>query len=54
MDFELYKIRLEGGEPVKLNIRGRSPDYSHDGKRLTYSRWIGGGHEFWLAENFLK
>jgi Tol biopolymer transport system component len=54
MDFELYKIRLEGGEPVKLNIQGRSPEFSPDGKRLTYSRWIGGGYEFWLAENFLK
>jgi len=54
MDFELYKIRMEGGEPVKLNIRGRSPEFSPDGKRLTYSRWIGGGYEFWLAENFLK
>jgi len=54
MDFELYKIRLEGGEPVKLNIQGRSPEFSPDGKKLTYSRWIGGGYEFWLAENFLK
>ena len=54
MDFELYKIRLDGGEPVKLNIRGRSPEFSTDGKRLTYSRWIGGGYEFWLAENLLK
>ena len=54
MDFELYKIRLDGGEPVKLNIRGRSPEFSPDGKRLTYSRWIGGGYEFWLAENLLK
>lgn len=54
MDFELYKICLEEGEPVKLNIRGRSPEFSPDGKRLTYSRWMGGGYEFWLAENFLK
>jgi Tol biopolymer transport system component len=54
MDFELYKIRLEEGEPVKLNIQGRSPEFSPDGKRLTYSRWMGGGYEFWLAENFLK
>ena len=54
MDFELYKIRLDRGESVKLNIRGRSPEFSPDGKRLAYSRWIGGGYEFWLAENLLK
>jgi len=54
MDFELYKIRLEGGEPVKLNIRGASPEFSPDGKRLAYSRWIGGGYEFWLVENIQK
>lgn len=54
MDFELYKIRLEEGKPMKLNVRGRSPEFSPDGKRLAYSRWMGGGYEFWLAENFLK
>jgi Tol biopolymer transport system component len=54
MQFELYKIGAEGGQPVRMNIQGRSAEFSPDGKRLAYQRWIGGGYEFWLAENILK
>lgn len=54
MQFELYKIRVEGGQPVRMNIQGRSAEFSPDGKRLAYARWIGSGYEFWLAENIFK
>jgi dipeptidyl aminopeptidase/acylaminoacyl peptidase len=53
MDFEMYRVASEGGVPEKMNILGRSLEYSPDGKRIAYSRWFGGGYEFWLAENFL-
>lgn len=53
MDFELYKVPVEGGIPEKMNIKGRSPAVSPDGKKIAYSRRIGQGYEFWLAENFL-
>jgi Tol biopolymer transport system component len=53
MDFDLYSISVEGGNPQKLNIKGTSPVFSPDGKKIAYSRRIGQGYEFWLAENFL-
>jgi Tol biopolymer transport system component len=53
MDFELYKIPADGGEPVRMNIKGRSPDISPDGKRIAFSRRIDAGYEYWLAENVI-
>jgi len=53
MDFDLYKVPAEGGIPEKTNIKGRFAQFSPDGKRIAYSRWIGAGYEFWVAENFL-
>jgi Tol biopolymer transport system component len=53
MDFELYKVPSGGGEPVRMNIRGRSAEFSPDGKRIAYSRRVDGGYEYWLAENVL-
>jgi Tol biopolymer transport system component len=53
MDFEIYRVGANGGEPEKMNILGRSLKYSPDGKRIAYSRWIGGGYEFWVVENIL-
>ena len=53
MDFELYKVPIGGGEGVRMNIRGRSAEFSPDGKRVAYSRRIEGGYEYWLAENVL-
>ncbi len=53
MDFEIYRVPSEGGIPEKINILGRSLEYSPDGKRIAYSRWLGGGYEFWLSENFI-
>lgn len=53
MDFELYKVPIGGGEAVRMNIRGRSAEFSPDGKRVAYSRRIEGGYEYWLAENVL-
>lgn len=54
MDFDLYKIPADGGEPVKMNIKGRSPAYSPDGKRIVFSRSIDSGYEYWLVENALS
>jgi len=53
MDFELYKVPAEGGEPEKMNIRGRSAEYSPDGEKIVFSRRLEGYYEFWLVENFL-
>ncbi|NQU80203.1 MAG: PD40 domain-containing protein, partial [Bacteroidetes bacterium] len=53
MDFELCKVSAEGGEPEKMNIRGRSAACSPDGKKIAYSRRLEGYYEFWLVENFL-
>lgn len=53
MDFELYKVPAGGGEPVRMNIMGRSAEFSPDGKRIAYSRRVEGGYEYWLAENVL-
>jgi Tol biopolymer transport system component len=53
MDFELYKVPADGGEPVKMNIRGQRPEFSPDGNRIVFSRTLGWGYEYWLAENFL-
>ena len=41
------------GKPEKLNIRGKSPDISPDGKKIAYYRIAKQPFEFWLAENFL-
>ena len=53
MDFELCKVPAEGGEPEKMNIRGRSAVFSPDGKKIAFSRRLEGYYEFWLVENFL-
>ena len=53
MDFELCKVLAEGGEPEKMNIRGRGAAFSPDGKKIAYSRRLEGYYEFWLVENFL-
>ena len=53
MDFELYKVPAGGGEPVRMNIRGRSAEFSPDGKRIAYTRRIDAGYEYWLAEHVL-
>jgi len=53
MNFDLYKIPAEGGEPVAMNIKGQRPEFSPDGKTITFSRNIGWGYEYWLAENVL-
>jgi len=52
MDFELCKMPAEGGEPEKMNIRGRSAVFSPDGKKIVFSRRLEGYYEFWLVENF--
>jgi len=53
MDFELYKIAADGGEPIRMNIRGRSPEFSPDGKRIVFGRSIDYGYEYWVVENGL-
>lgn len=53
MDFELYKVPANGGEPVKMNIKGRSPEFSPDGKKIAYSRRVESGYEYWLVVDFL-
>ena len=53
MDFELYKIAAGGGEPINMNIKGRNPEFSPDGKKIAYSRRIDSGYEYWLVENAL-
>jgi len=50
----LYKVSAEGGKPEKLNIMGRMPDLSPDGKKIVYSRLSEYSIEFWLVENFLS
>jgi Tol biopolymer transport system component len=52
-DQRLYKVSAEGGTPEKLNIMGRMPDFSPDGKKIAYSRISESSTEFWLVENFL-
>jgi Tol biopolymer transport system component len=53
MDFELCKVPAEGGEPEKMNVKGRSAVFSPDGKKIAFSRRLGAYYEFWLVENFL-
>jgi len=53
MDFELLKVPAEGGEPEKMNIRGRSAVFSPNGKKIAFSRRLENYYEFWLVENFL-
>jgi len=50
---QLFRVPVEGGEPVKLNIEGTYPDCSPDGKKIAYSKMLKTVHEFWLIENFL-
>lgn len=52
-DHRLYKVSAEGGKPEKLNIMGRTPDLSPDGKKIVFSRSTEYSIEFWLVENFL-
>jgi Tol biopolymer transport system component len=52
-DHWLYKVSTEGGKPEKMNIMGRMPDLSPDGKKVVFSRNTSFGYEFWLVENFL-
>jgi len=52
-DQRLYKVSAEGGTPEKLNIMGRMPDFSPDGKKIAYSRISESSTEFWFVENFL-
>ncbi len=52
-DHWLYKIPTEGGKPEKMNIMGRMPDLSPDGRKVVFSRNTAFGREFWLVENFL-
>jgi Tol biopolymer transport system component len=51
--FRIFKVPVEGGEPVNLNIEGLFPDCSSDGKKIVYSKIMKGAFEFWLIENFL-
>jgi Tol biopolymer transport system component len=53
MDFEMIRVAAAGGAPEKMNIFGRSLTYSPDGNKVAFSRWHGGGYEFWIVENFL-
>ncbi len=53
MEFELYKVPAEGGEPEKMNIKGRSAEYSPEGKKIAFSRCVANILEFWIVENFL-
>jgi len=46
-------ISAEGGEPEKLNIMGRMPEFSPDGQKIAFARTTEYGIEFWLVENFL-
>jgi Tol biopolymer transport system component len=50
---QIFRVPVEGGEPINMNIEGLYPDCSPDGKRIVYSKWMKGAFEFWLAENFL-
>lgn len=50
---ELYIVSSEGGKAEKLNIKGRGPDVSPDGKKIAYSRRTEQRMDFWLVENFL-
>jgi Tol biopolymer transport system component len=52
-DRRLYKVSADGGTPEKLNILGRMPDFTRDGKKIAYSRVSESGREFWFVENFL-
>ena len=52
-DHLLYKVSSEGGKPEKLNIKGRLPSYSPNGKKIAYSRRLEAYYEYWVIENFL-
>jgi len=49
----LYRVSADGGKAEKLNIMGKAPDVSPDGKRIAFYRKGENRVEFWLAENFL-
>jgi Tol biopolymer transport system component len=50
---QIHRVPSKGGEIQNLNIEGLFPDYSPDGKKIVFSRRVGGLKEFWLVENFL-
>lgn len=52
-DGSLYSVSADGGKPEKLNILGKSPDISPDGKKIAFYRIAKQPFEFWLVENFL-
>ena len=52
-DHRFYKVSAEGGKAEKLNIMGRMPDFSPDGKRIVLSKTSEYRVELWLVENFL-
>jgi len=49
----LHMVSSKGGEIKNLNVEGLQPDWSPDGKKITFSRVTGYRTEFWLVENFL-
>jgi Tol biopolymer transport system component len=51
--YRLYKVSAEGGKAEKLNIMGKAPDLSPDGKKITFYRNTGNRVDFWLAETSL-
>jgi Tol biopolymer transport system component len=50
---QIYTVASDGGEMKKLDIEGSAPDFSPDGKRITYVKSLKGKFEYWLVENFL-
>lgn len=52
-DKNLYRVSADGGKAEKLNIQGKAPDVSPDGKKIVYYRPSESRFDFWLAENFL-
>ena len=50
---QIYTVPSDGGEMKKLDIEGSAPDFSPDGKSITYAKSLQGKFEYWLIENFL-
>ncbi len=53
-DKNLYRVPADGGKAEKLNVLGKAPDVSPDGKKIVYYRTSESRFDFWLAENFLQ